>query len=300
MTISAKIIADSISNGGNRLTTFQLRYPRFIHAEFMTHRKLSRNASSSRAIPVARLIADVERDPVNPSYWGKNQKGMQAHCELSLNEQSIAEIRWDKARTAAIKAAKSLAELNVHKQIVNRLLEPFSHINVLCTATDYANFYALRRHRDAQPEIKVLADVMWGAKENNKPQLLWPGDWHVPYYGKDGVWKAAFPGAKVDEHGNSLKMALETSVACAARVSYFTHQNRTATAEENGELYDRLLHHDPMHASPAEHQGTPDTYAVVGVKSCDKTEGWDHPELHGNFTGWKQYRKLLPNEYVPG
>jgi len=185
MTITAKIIADSVSPDGVRITTMQLRYPRFIHAEFLTHRMFSRNASSSRAIPVERLIADIEADHAMPVYWGKNQKGMQAREECDGRVKSwefgpspsefgggmswTAEEAWHFARDNAIKMARAFHEAGYHKQIVNRLLEPFSHINVLVTATDWANFYALRRHEDAQPEMKALADAMWEAQQASEP-----------------------------------------------------------------------------------------------------------------------------------
>lgn len=297
MTISAKIIADSISDQGIRLTTFQLRYPRFIHAEFMTHRMFSRNASSSRAIPVERLIADIENDPIYPSFWGSNKPGMQAgaECETYVEafESALLETReqaWTRARDAAIVSARAFAKSGYHKQIVNRLLEPFSHINVVCTATDYNNFYTLRRHSDAQPEMRILADAMFDAQEESVSQLLLPGEWHIPYVTDDEIY-----GTRLNE--NTL---IKISIARCARVSYLTHDGRPPDIDADIALYNKLAVSTPLHASPAEHQATPDDIRE-GITNGDITHFiWNKPYHHGNFNGWIQFRKTLNNEYIKG
>ena len=51
MAYHAEVLIDSVNPAGQRLTTFVLRFPRFVLSEFNTHRMFSRNASSSRAIP---------------------------------------------------------------------------------------------------------------------------------------------------------------------------------------------------------------------------------------------------------
>lgn len=182
-TISAKVVADSVGRHSPRLTTMLLRYPRWIHAEFMTHRVFSRNAASSRAIPVEKLIKDVLDDPAVPLSWGKNQKGMQAgeacgalvsapvpmayggrRLELEQSKGRPREEAWLNGRDLAVMSAKAFAAAGYHKQIVNRLLEPFSHITVVVTATQWSNFFALRRHPEAEPHIRLLADRMWEAK----------------------------------------------------------------------------------------------------------------------------------------
>ena len=140
MTIEAKIIEDSISPTRARLTTFQLRYPRFIHAELMTHRLFSRNASSSRAIPAKRLFQDIEDDPALPVHWGLNQKGMQAHTEMDDFSAKAAQELWLEARDSVLAYARALESMGLHKQVVNRITEPWSHISVVCTATEWDNF----------------------------------------------------------------------------------------------------------------------------------------------------------------
>lgn len=263
MTISAKVIADSKWQDV-RITTLQLRYPRFIHAEFMTHRMFSRNASSSRAIPIERLIADIENDPVKPSYWGKNQKGMQASEEIGNKEKYQAEHVWDTVCWNAVVAAQELAELKVHKQIVNRILEPFSHINVVVTATEWENFFLLRNHPDAQPEMQELARVMKEAMIINDPV---DRRWHLPY---------------VDRlYGNELEnfedLAFRLSAARCARVSYRTHEGKPPELEEDVKLYERLTQASPPHLSPLEH-------AAIFDSGRFGAEWW------ANFRSWRSFR----------
>lgn len=299
MTITAQIIADSVSPEGIRLTTMQLRYPRFIHAEFMTHRVFSRNASSSRAIPVSRMIEDLRRDPAMPVYWGSNKPGMQAGAEIDDWSIHDAKRLWLSARDQAISIAQTLMnDVGLHKQIANRILEPWAHINVVCTATDYANFFALRAHTDAQPEIKKLAEAMMAAMGQSDPELLEPGMWHLPYVSSSDIEDACAGEEPGTDYIETLK---KVSVARCARVSYLTHDGRPTSVEEDIELYDRLLGSAPLHASPAEHQATPDTMSERFSAEGDEVgDDWDNKFHHGNLRGWCQLRKMLPNEFVPG
>lgn len=285
MTILAKVIADSVSPDGIRLTTMQLRYPRFIHSEVMTHRMFSRNASSSRAIPVSKLLADVQRDPAMPLFWGRNQSGMQARVEVDKWNQEAATKAWLEALNNAVQSAHLLSfKCGIHKQIANRLLEPFSHINVLVTSTEWANFYALRRHADAQPEMKALADVMWEAQQASEPQKLVPGEWHLPYINDD------------DQARCSTETMIKLCVARCARVSHLTHEGKKPNIDEDLNLYERLVGSVPLHASPAEHCCTPDDKIPMYIGDLEGK--WRHPNQHGNLTGWRQHRKMLLNEYA--
>jgi thymidylate synthase ThyX len=285
MTISAQVIADSISPAGIRLTTFQLRYPRFIHSELMTHRVFSRNASSSRAIPVERMIADLRRELAQPVFWGSNKPGMQAGAELTGEVLDQVKAWWREGAEAVIPIVEKMVAAGLHKQVANRMLEPWAHINVVVTATDYQNWWALRRHEDAQPEIKVLADAMFEERINSTPRLREPGYWHLPY-------------VRADECLLDLELQKKISVARCARVSYLTHDGRQTTTEEDIQLYDRLVGSHPLHASPAEHQATPDL--ELGGAPQNHSDNWSEPELHGNFRGWIQLRKTLPGEFTPG
>jgi hypothetical protein len=301
VTISAKIITDSIGTDSPRLTTLQLRYPKFIHGEFMTHRVFSRNASSSRAIPVERLIADVVDDPVYPSHWGANQRGMQAdqECDAKVILPSggeylgrSKEAAWDKARENAIELAQAFTAAGYHKQIVNRLLEPFCHINIVVTATEWSNFFALRCHPGAQPEMRLLAEAIRKAMEDSRPLHREPGHWHLPYVGAD-EW-----GGLMTRHYSDFQMVkdlcVRLSVARCARVSYLTQDGKVPSIEEDLALYDRLLSAVPLHSSPAEHQATPDELNLEDYTGGQSA--WLHPDHHGNLRGWVQYRKTLAGE----
>lgn len=306
VSITSKIIADSISPAGQRITTFQLRYPRFIHAEFMTHRLFSRNASSSRAIPVAKMIEDLRRDPAMPIYWGSNKPGMQAGEELTDHALEMTKAAWITGMEKAIFYAETMVEWGLHKQIANRILEPWAHINVVVTATDWANFFALRCHADAQPEIKMLAEQMQQLLKDAVPTLLQTGQWHLPYVDQEGQSDDRDQAEDYITQNGVLRVVpsqqqitdllKKVSVARCARVSYLTHDGRPTSVEEDLALFERLLGAQPLHASPAEHQATPDekNYQEGAIL------GWDNPKLHGNFTGWIQYRKTLEGEFIAG
>jgi hypothetical protein len=290
LPFEVKIIRDSISPAGIRITTFELYYPRFIHAEFMTHRKLCRNASSSRAIPVSKLIQDALDRPAMPIHWGKNQPGMQANEELTGHDLFMAKEAWLQGRDRAVEIARTMMLMGVAKQIVNRILEPFTHIRVVVTATDWANFYALRRHPDAQPEMKHLADLMWDAQQASKPWLLKPGQWHLPYIEeRDWDHYNSAPDETLYTDPGAINSLLMISTARCARVSYRLHDGRETSWVEDEALYQRLVGGHPKHASPSEHQATPD----IGSEAR-----WLQPELHGPFTGWIQHRKTIPGENI--
>lgn len=298
MTIEAKVIADSVGPKSRRLTTLQLKYPRFIHAEYMTHRHFSRNASSSRAIPVEKQIEMILEDTAMPIHWGMNQSGMQAEQETDARvyvPQVIcttegkeffpmsmsAEEAWLAARDRAVEVARGYVAAGYHKQVVNRILEPFSHISVVCTSSQYDNFFSLRRHKDAQPEIKALADAMHTAMEASEPQMLKEGEWHVPYVGP----------RELEAH--DWDTLIKISVARCARVSYLTHDGNIPSIEADLKLYDRLVGSVPLHASPAEHQAK---LADV-IWNDAEVPSYSKPHLSGNLQGgWIQYRKLLDGE----
>lgn len=295
---SAIIVADSVSPNGVRLTTFQLRYWRPIHSELMTHRVFSRNAGSSRARPSSKIIEQVINKPWGPIHWGKNEPGMQANAELEGIALDIAMNTWRDAAYAAGHRAKTMLEQGVHKQVVNRLLEPFTYIDVLVSATDFANWFALRDHPDAQPEIQELARLMKHEYEQNIPHEIHYGQWHLPYI-TDEDWKAAERHCQIGRitrdmpsYKEKLEVVRKISVARCARVSYKAFDGKVAPIEKDLELFEQLLVSQPLHASPAEHQATPD--------SQDEHGNWRNISLHGNLRGFVQYRKTLPNEFVPG
>lgn len=266
--VEAKIITDSVAPSGIRLTTFLLTYPRMVHAEFLTHRVFSRNASSSRAIPVNKQIQMVLDNPAIPLAFTKNKPGMQGGEALKGNEHEEALKVWLQARDHAVEQARKMVDLEVHKQYANRILEPWQHITVVCSATEFSNFFALRYHSMAQPEICELAKQMWELYSANEPEQLKEGEWHLPFVG-------------VIERTN--ENCIKSSVARCARVSYLNHEGKTPTLEEDLKLYGRLLGGTPIHASPAEHQARAEKFSEL---------------RSGNFIGWTQYRKTLENENI--
>ena len=183
--ITAEIIEHSISPSGVEIITWVLEYPRFIHSEFMTHRMFSRNSASSRAIPIERMIQTIQENPAIPVHWGKNQSGMQAKEELQGIELEAAQDEWKYAMNSAILHSSRLHKIGVHKQIANRVTEPYQHMKVVMTTTEHTNWFWLRDHSDAQPEIGGveggLAKVMKKAYNASTPVQLYPGMWHLPY-----------------------------------------------------------------------------------------------------------------------
>lgn len=305
MTVTAQIIADSISDDGTRITTFELDYPRIVHAELMTHREFSRNAASSRAIPTKAVLERVMNDPAMPVHFGKNQTGMQdagEHFEL-INGYTPQEW-WKLMALSAAKFSEGFAEAGYHKQVANRGTEFAQNIKVVVTSTSYDNWFWLRYCEMADPTIKVLSNVMLSAYKDSTPRLLTHGEWHVPYY-FDGYWSDA--GTGLDVHGHTLADALKISSSCSAQVSY---RKCDDTLEKAVGLYDRLVGAEKVHASPFEHQGTPMEYPEWTNEACQHfisrgeqfrwAEGVTHLDkdwkFHsGNFTGWIQHRQLIPN-----
>ncbi|GAC1577368.1 MAG: FAD-dependent thymidylate synthase [Candidatus Elarobacter sp.] len=273
MGFSARVLRDSISPAAVRLTTMEVRYPRFIHSELMTHRVFSRNAASSRAIPIRKMIDAVRDEPAMPLWWGQNQSGMQAHRELDPASQALAQAEWRRALADALAHAERLAsnEINLHKHLVNRVLEPFAWITVIITATEWANFFTQRTHPDAQPELKHVAELMLAAFRASEPSALAAGDWHTPLILPDE--EAALP----------LEERLKISVARSARVSYLSHDGARDRSKDL-ELYDRLVGGGANgHWSPFEHVASPLR---------------DGATWSGNFRGWEQYRKRFAQEHA--
>lgn len=267
--VKARVILDS-RNPFNavRLITYELTYWRAIHAECMTHRQWARNAQSSRAIPAARRMQRVLENPVRPCRWGKNQKGMQPKDEnLSTEETVEAEAAWRAAADQAWASAKELDRLGVHKQWVNRLLEPFDTITTIVTATEWDNFFCLRCHPTAQDEFQILAWKMADLYyRDSKPVTR---RCHLPY---------VEPGELPD---SSYEKAAMVSAARCARVSYLNHDGSAPDLDKDLTLAGRLLLDG--HHSPFEHQAE----ATVGMSAVAGS---------GNLKGWEQHRKVLERQ----
>ncbi len=278
MTTTATMIKDSISPEGIRLPTMALRYPRIIHSEFMTHRDKSRNAGSSRARPLSKVRSSIRIDPAYPASFGANQKGMQAGGELEGWRGALAKGTWDFHRQVSLLCSWLTEKAGAHKQIGNRLTEAHDHIEVVVTATNWANWDALRDHPAADPTIQLLAKAIKKCMEGSTPNLLQPGEWHLPYVMDYEVRDQGIEEAKV------------MSVARNARVSYHLYDGERADYVNDLRLYNQLIG-TPVHASPFEHIATPD----VKWKSKNR---WAKPHLHGNLRGWIQLRQTIEGESV--
>jgi thymidylate synthase ThyX len=309
MKIKAEVICDSIGEHSPRLTTFLTQYPKFVHAEHCRHRSHSFCVSSSRAIPSKRYLEIVRSDKerAEPASWGSEQKGMSPGAMLEGSAKMWAQKAWRDAALVAAENAERLISFGVHKSIANRILDPFVPVHVLVTSCEagFLNFFGLRLDRAADPTIRALAEAMWVAWGESMPQVLQPGQWHLPFVDKDevGLWgstkavdqyKEWLPEEKTDE------LFRRVSTARCARLSYMSFETgRRSTIEEDLALYERLVGAHPIHASPAEHQATPDQRVVdTGLNDNGWDEHWAHPELHGNLPGWIQHRKTLPCESV--
>lgn len=278
---SAKVIADS-SYSNSRLITLEIELHRFVLPEFNTHRSISRNFQSSRAVPVKQMIEQVRSNPAMPVSWGKNEPGMVASQELDYGVKQAVEFLWGKAAREAVDSAERMEALGSHKQVVNRILEPFMWTKGVATAThkDWQAFLKLRLHKDAQPEIKALAVQIDKVIKESSIAELGDRDWHMPYFG-DGYW--------LEGCGIPLKDALMISSSCCGQVSYRKLDESLDKAKkiygmlnlpENG-----IYKEDPPHFSPTEHQA--------------RARNGDF-EMSGNFhseDAWLQYRKILESGY---
>jgi thymidylate synthase ThyX len=255
--MKAEVIADSICI--TRITTLELTMPKWLVAQLNTHRCFSRNSASSRAIPLKKLRAQVLENPYVPSTWPRNQKGMQGGEALDASHAGASERAWRQALSDACKHHEWLEHLGVHKEIANRLLEPFMWTKVLVTSTEWENFFKLRLPgAGAQHEMGRLALAMQQAIYASEPAILRPGDWHLPF----------------TQSRTATTMTLAQSVARAARVSYMNHGKQSSYSQDY-DLSKRL--HDDGHWSPFEHQAV----AMETDESC------------ANFRGWKQYRTVI-------
>lgn len=280
-TISAHSILrtrNSARGGAHVLSTLLLTYPRFIHAEFMTHRVMSRNAASSRAIPFERQLDAMLANPAVPLHWGAHQKGMQANRELEEPERLKAEMTWLDAMNAAAAHATMMHRLGAHKQITNRIIEPFTHIKVLVSATEWDNFLELRDHPAAEPHMQLLAQAIKHELDHAPIQTLDPGHWHLP-----------FVDYSPDDDADLLDGLIPLCVARCASTSYKTVDNFDMTMEKATELHDQFVHSRPQHASPLEHAALLDDTYFSGTG-----DGlWKHGSEHANFVGFRQYRHMV-------
>lgn len=297
--ISVEVIKDSYNpEFSSRITTLVLEYPRIIHSELMTHRLFSRNASSSRAIPVSKVIEQVRNNPAMPVRWGKNQAGMQANEDLPDYVQGLVKSQWIASAKNAANTAEGMMASRLHKQVVNRILEPYQFIRVCVTSTNWNNWFNLRNHPDADPTIHALAETMEKAMEESSPYGLVNGQWHIPFVTESVNNKSQ---EFFDEDGNeiTLEQALMISSSCAAQTSY---RKLDTSLDKAVDIYKKLIESKPCHASPVEHQAMVinkranplDYFNLEGVTHIDRNGiPWS-----GNFHTFVQHRQLIKDNAV--
>lgn len=251
--------------GETRITSVQVKYPRFILPQLNTHRVFSRSTASSRAVPTAKLIEMVRKEPVVPVHWGQNQAGMVAKTQIDKARAAFAETKWREAANIATNIAQEFAEIGVHKQVVNRILEPFMWAETIITATEWDNFFKLRIADDAQPEIQALAKAIKTAMDDSVPEQR---VFHLPYLRED----------ELDNTRWTYSQKAKISAARCARVSYLNHNNRIPSVEEDFKLADQLI--EAGHMSPFDHQ------AKFNLNETYHNE-------NRNFRGWQPYRTIL-------
>ena len=320
-SIKATVICDSISEQGVRLTTFEIEYPRIVMSEFNTMRAISKNSSSSRAIPVSKMLEHTKSINLKPIYFGSKKSGMQAGDELVGEDLQYAKSTWESALHSMVHSAKILDDCGVAKEVCNRLVEPFQLVKVVCTATDWDNFFNLRLHPDSDPNICMLAYKMYQAMQESKPIELKAGEYHLPYVEVDRwreelkyyVIETSFDddqsyGMKYEKY-LTLEQAIKLSAASCASVSYRTEG---MTLEKADKIFDMLIKAEVVHSSPLEHCATPveekefcfDIPFDGSEVSYRESDSWQEGVTHrnrqgelcsGNLRGWVQYRHLLPN-----
>lgn len=287
--IEVEILADSTWRG-HRLTTFRAKIPKYMLAQLATHRMLSKNSASSRAIPPEKMIAIVEDDPFIPARVGLKHTGMQASSYIEAGNPRYDQFLrvWQQAIDWAIRNARALAELEISKQILNRVIDNFAMINIVISATEWSNFLALRAHEDAQEEISILAYLILDALNNNSPIELKSGEWHIPF-------GDIFDENRLSELSQTTTIEVDEikrriAIARCARVSYNNFSGKDDYSLDL-KLFGQLL--DDRHMSPFEH------VAYAMSKSEYTRFSLSTPELTwlgvcGNFRGWVQYRKTFP------
>lgn len=320
--IGARVVAKSKSAYSDTvITTWEYDAPKCILAELNTHNMLVKNAQSSRAVPVKKVIEQIRNNPVTPVHWGSNQAGMVAGEEIDTpveiyETESGKVVSWVNNRDDAWNiTAYHVAELmeaweeaGYHKQIVNRIGEAFTMVRGVITGTEIDNFFHLRYHKDADPYIQELARCMWEAYELAEAEVLYEGQWHTPYY-SNGYWKPngshTYDGIDLDINVHTLEFALKISAAACGQVSY---RKLDLSEETVDRVWNRLMTGDIVHASVTGHQATPmKTYE--GSYSYLNEGEWDEGMTHldrdnqfwsAQFKHWVMHRKLIPNESFKG
>jgi thymidylate synthase ThyX len=280
----AEVVADSISPDGVRLVSILASYPLGVHQDILRHRMISHSVSSLRAIPPEALIEQVENYPFVPEF-ARRVIGMGVGEPIKGHELKSARNNWTKAMAASLDAARRMIDLNVDKSRINWLLAPYLWTTDLMTATEWSNFFALRDHSDARPEVRIIARMMREAMDASEPFKLDYGEWHMPLLTSD-EYPEALAECNATRYWDDWKYI---SAGRCARVSY-DKQNEEENHERSISRARSLI--ESAHMSPFEHISRP-----MGFNEIEEDDGRDpHESFCGNFRGWIQMRKEISNE----
>ncbi len=302
--MKVEVIKKTVWGDSPPITTLALEYPRLIHAEVKTHRILTTSCSSTRAVPFKAVLRNLRENPADIVYWGKAMSGMQAREELKGWQLAIAKFGWVAAREACVLVARVFNAVGLHKQIANRILEPFQNISVLVTATEWDNFFALRTHESAQPEFQTLARMI--QDEIAKTPAV-ECKYHIPFVdsvvSSDGFYLHWPKGLG---YNVNLNDALKISSSICAQWSY---RKFDPSMDKADKIWSQLVESKPVHASPTEHQAWAMENACAVDEDGFNPENWEAGVTHmdkqcrywsGNFRGWIQHRQTIKGNVVNG
>lgn len=263
----AEMVCDSVSpHTGRRITSAVVRLPRIVLAELNTHAALAKNSASSRAIPTATFRQRVLANPYIPWRWPINGKGMvpKEYAAPDSWRSRFATFAWKGGLVVASLAHRLLERIGVHKEIANRLLEPWMWTEVLVTATDWDGFFAQRCHPAAADGVRAAATVLRALLETHQPTET---TLHLPYVQKH-------------EDGDMRTLFMASARRCR-RVSYM-RQGVVVSLEEDAAAGAEGLLENPPHLSPYEH-------AAMALPTNDR---------HAKFSGgWKSGRHIFGEDW---
>lgn len=286
--VTARVIAHSVSPAGKKVVTWEHEAPRIIHSEFLRHRMFSNSVASSRAIPAKTMRKNIRKKMFIPWYWGKEQAGMQAEGEVGNISKFVLRCSWWLNAQINLSFSWWYSLWGLHKQLANRNTEYLSYIKVVTTATEWDNFFALRDHELAQPEIQELAKKMKVAIDKSKPIKLKYGEWHTPYVNsiRNQAGRLIYFTSSFSQDQWTAEEAKTLSASCVAQTSYRTVDDSLAKAVK---ITHKLKTANPIHSSPFEAQLTPCSGLSAGVTGFTE----DVVPMSGNSIGWVQQRHLL-------
>ena len=300
-----KVIQDSINTSGDRMITYEIETYRYIWAEVLTHKMLVKNAQSSRAVPVKSVASVNEQNYVEPIVWGKNKAGMSSSEELEGDKLEEAKKLWNIAAVNAFNSSRLLSDIGLHKQVSNRITEPFSRIKAVISGTEWDNFFWLRTDEEAvQPEFYDLAWKMLDARNQSTPFLLRQNELHVPYIERQVEAKDGLVHYYSNNKEVSMQDAMKISASCCCQVSYRKLDSTYAKAME---IYDKLFSGPKPHLSPTEHQAIAlnnnRATLLERIFTNRLAKGISHVDRDGylwsaNLKGFIQYRKIMESNYA--